>query len=66
VPFPFRTRHDLIFSSGEFETHFTFAELQACESKTFYRILEGCQFMQDSDIYPYYDLWRIYIRKDLN
>ena len=29
------------------------AELQACEGTTFYRILEGCQFITNSDIYPY-------------
>jgi len=27
--------------------------LQACEGTTFYRILEGCQFITNSDIYPY-------------
>jgi hypothetical protein len=31
----------------------TLQELQACESKTFYRILEGYQFIPNSDIYPY-------------
>ena len=53
--FPFRTKHDIIFPSGEFETYVTLAELQACESKTFYRILEGYQFIPNSDIYPYRD-----------
>ena len=33
-PFPFRSKHDIIFPSGEFETYVTLAELQACESKT--------------------------------
>jgi len=54
-PFPFRTKHDIIFPSGEFETYCTLAELQACESKTFYRILESYQFITNSDIYPYRD-----------
>jgi len=54
-PFPFRSKHDIIFPSGEFETYCTLAELQACESKTFYRILEGYQFITKSDIYPYRD-----------
>ncbi|MDH5463054.1 MAG: hypothetical protein OEY17_00530 [Nitrosopumilus sp.] len=44
-----------IFPSGKFETYVTLAELQACESKTFYRILEGYQFIPESDIYPYRD-----------
>jgi len=57
-PFPFRTKHDIIFPSGEFETYVTLAELQACESKTFYRILEGYQFLPSSDIYPYRDFIR--------
>lgn len=52
-PFPFRTNHELIFPSGEFETYITLQELQACESTSFYRILEGYQFIPDSDIYPY-------------
>ena len=52
-PFPFRTKHDIIFPSGEFETYCTMTELQACESKSFYRILEGYQFITNSDIYPY-------------
>jgi len=54
-PFPFRTKHDIIFPSDEFETYCTLAELQACESKSFYRILEGYQFITNSDIYPYRD-----------
>ena len=52
-PFPFRSKHDIIFPSGEFETYVTLAEFQACESKSFYRILEGYQFIPESDIYPY-------------
>ncbi|MDH5463593.1 MAG: DNA polymerase [Nitrosopumilus sp.] len=52
-PFPFRTKHDIIFPSGEFETYVTLAELQACESTIFYRILEGYQFIHESDTYPY-------------
>lgn len=52
-PFAFRANYNIIFPSGEFETYCTLAELQACESKTFYRILEGCQFIPNSDIYPY-------------
>ncbi|MDH3311596.1 MAG: CRISPR-associated endonuclease Cas1 [Nitrosopumilus sp.] len=54
-PFPFRTNHDIIFPSGEFETYVTLAELQACEGMNFYRILEGYQFISESDIYPYRD-----------
>jgi len=54
-PFPFRTKHDIIFPSGEFETYVTLAELQACEGTTFYRILESYQFIPNSDIYPYRD-----------
>jgi len=38
---------------GEFETYVTLAELQACESKAFYRILKGYQFITNSDIYLY-------------
>ena len=52
-PFPFRSKSDILFPSGEFETYVTLAELQACESKSFYRILEGYQFITNSDIYPY-------------
>ena len=52
-PSPFRTKHDIIFPSGEFETYCTLTELQACESKSFYRVLEGYQFITNSDIYPY-------------
>jgi len=52
-PFPFRTNHDIIFPSGEFETYVTLQELQACESSKFYRILEGYQFIPNSDTYPY-------------
>lgn len=52
-PFPFRTNGTVIFPSGKFETYVTLPELQACESKTFYRILEGYQFITSSDIYPY-------------
>ncbi|MDH3313582.1 MAG: DNA polymerase [Nitrosopumilus sp.] len=51
--FPFRSKHDIVFPSGEFETYVTLAELQACESKSFYRILEGYQFIANSDICPY-------------
>ncbi len=54
-PFPFRVNHNIIFPSGEFETYVTLQELQACESKTFYRILESYQFIPESDIYPYRD-----------
>ena len=43
----------MIFPSGEFETYVTLAELQACKGTTFYRILEGYQYIPDSDIYPY-------------
>jgi len=31
------------------------AELQTCENKSFYRILEGYQFITNSDIYLYRD-----------
>ncbi|MDH3486695.1 MAG: hypothetical protein OEL82_01450 [Nitrosopumilus sp.] len=40
-------------SSEEFETYVILQELQACERTTFYRILEGYQFITNSDIYPY-------------
>jgi|APSaa5957512535_1039671.scaffolds.fasta_scaffold04124_9 hypothetical protein len=52
-PFAFRANHSIVFPSGKFVTYCTLAELQACERKTFYRILEGYQFLPDSDIYPY-------------
>lgn len=52
-PFPFRVNHSIIFPSGEFETYVTLQELQACEDTNFYRILEGYQFIPNSDIYPY-------------
>ena len=52
-PFPFRSKSDILFPSGEFETYCTLAELQACEGMNFYRILEGYQFIPDLDIYPY-------------
>ncbi|MDH3312439.1 MAG: DNA polymerase, partial [Nitrosopumilus sp.] len=42
-------------SSEEFETYVILQELQACERTTFYRILEGYQFITNSDIYPYRD-----------
>ena len=54
-PFPFRVKSNIIFPSGEFETYVTLQELQACKSKTFYRILESYQFIPESDIYPYRD-----------
>ncbi|GKS67407.1 hypothetical protein YTPLAS73_09540 [Nitrosarchaeum sp.] len=53
-PFPFRTKHDIVFPSGEFETYVTLQELLVCE-KSFYKILEGYQFIPNSEIYPYAD-----------
>jgi len=52
---PFVKNHMVLFPSGEFETYVTLQELQACEGMTFYRILEGYQFIPHSDIYPYRD-----------
>jgi len=46
----------VLFPSGRwFETYAALQYLQACESKPFYRILEGYQFIPESDIYPYRD-----------
>ncbi len=53
--FPFRVKSNIIFPSGKFETYVTLAELQACKDDSLYRILEGCQFIPESDIYPYRD-----------
>ncbi|MDH3765230.1 MAG: hypothetical protein OER82_05410 [Nitrosopumilus sp.] len=44
-----------MFPSGVFQTYVTQAELQACESTTFYRILESYQFIHESGIYQYPD-----------
>ncbi|GKS67174.1 hypothetical protein YTPLAS73_07210 [Nitrosarchaeum sp.] len=52
LPFPFRTKHDIVFPSGEFETYVTLQELLVCE-KSFYKILEGYQFIPNSNSYPY-------------
>jgi len=51
-PFAFRANNSIIFPSGKFITYCTLAELLACE-ETFYRILEGYQFLPNSNIYPY-------------
>lgn len=52
-PFPFRTRNQIIFPSGKFETYVTLAELRACENSKFYKILNSYQFISESDDYPY-------------
>jgi len=52
-PFPFRTNRTIIFPSGKFVTYCTLAELQVCKDDSFYRILEGYQFIPHSEIYPY-------------
>jgi len=52
-PFAFRANHSIIFPSGKFITYCTLAELQACKDNSLYRILEGYQFIPNSDIYPY-------------
>ncbi len=52
-PFAFRANQNIIFPSGKFITYCTLSELQACEGMNFYRILEGYQFIPNSDIYPY-------------
>jgi hypothetical protein len=52
-PFPFRVKNNIIFPSGVFETYVTLAELQACESPKFYKILDSWQFVSDFESYPY-------------
>jgi len=52
-PFPFRANNNIVFPSGKFITYCTLSELQACKGDDLYRILEGYQFITNSDIYPY-------------
>jgi len=52
-PFTFRVNNINIFPSGKFITYCTLAELQACKDGSLYRILDGYQFIPNSDIYPY-------------
>jgi len=51
--FPFRTNGKLIFPSGKFQTFCTLAELQACENKNYYKILDSWQYCDDNPHYPY-------------
>ena len=51
-PFPFRSSGRILFPSGKFVTYCTQSELQACK-ENLYRILEGYQFIPNSDIKPY-------------
>jgi len=53
TPFPFRANNEILFPSGKFITYCTLAELQACESPKWYKILDSYQFVSSSDIYPY-------------
>jgi len=52
-PFAFRANNNIVFPSGKFITYCTLSELQACKDDSLYRILEGYQFIANSDIYPY-------------
>ena len=52
-PFAFRANNNIIFPSGKFITYCTLAELQACKDDSLYKILEGYQFILNSDMKPY-------------
>ncbi|MCA9827126.1 MAG: DNA polymerase, partial [Nitrosopumilus sp.] len=52
-PFAFRANQNIVFPSGKFITYCTLQELQACRVSDFYRILEGYQFVPNSDMRPY-------------
>ena len=52
TPFPFNNGR-LIFPSGKFITYVTLAELLACESPDFYKILDSYQFISNSAQYQY-------------
>ncbi|MCH7561364.1 MAG: DNA polymerase [Thaumarchaeota archaeon] len=52
APFPFKANNVILYPSGKFVTYCTLKELQACK-EDLYRILEGYQFVTQSNIYPY-------------
>jgi hypothetical protein len=63
-PFPFRKNGILIFPTGKFETYCTLAELQACKSQKWFKILDSYQFVPSSNIYPYKDfIERLYQKR---
>ncbi len=53
TPFPFKANNVILYPSGKFITYCTLKELQACKSKSIYHILEGYQFISNTDTYPY-------------
>ncbi|MBS3925138.1 MAG: DNA polymerase [Nitrosarchaeum sp.] len=54
-PFAFRANHNIVFPSGKFITYCTLPELLACNEPSFYKILEGYQFVPNSNVLPYKD-----------
>lgn len=64
-PFPFKVNHIVIFPSGNFETYVTLAELQSCEKKNYYKIMDSWQFIPESKHYPYKDFIKKWYNKRL-
>jgi hypothetical protein len=54
-PFPFKANNNILFPSGKFETYVTLEELKVYDSSKHYKILESCQFVSESNYYPYKD-----------
>lgn len=63
-PFPYRKNGLLIFPTGRFETYCTLAELQACKSRNWFKILDSYQFVPSSEAYPYKDfVEKLYLKR---